>query len=94
VVKPDPDAAGEQPAASQSPWPHSRAEAEVEDVVSALHGSGVLTRERLVEVCGAAHWSDHGFKRALDNAVSTGRVRRLGDDLYEAAEAAPSLRTG
>jgi len=85
---------GEQPAASPSRWSQSRGEVEVEDVVSALRGSGVLTHARLVDVCEAAHWSDHGFKRALDNAVSTGRVRRLGDDLYEAAEAAPSLRTG
>jgi 3-phenylpropionate/trans-cinnamate dioxygenase ferredoxin reductase component len=78
--------AGEQPATSVSPWPHSREEAEVEDVVSALRGYGVLTHERLVEVCGATHWSDHGFRRALNRAVSTGRVRRLGDDLYEAIE--------
>jgi 3-phenylpropionate/trans-cinnamate dioxygenase ferredoxin reductase component len=76
------------PGASASPWPHSRAEAEVEDVVSALREYGVLTHARLVEVCGARHWSDHGFRRALDDAVSTGRVRRLGDDLYEAAEPA------
>jgi 3-phenylpropionate/trans-cinnamate dioxygenase ferredoxin reductase component len=79
--------------ASATPWPHSRAEAEVEDVVSALREYGVLTHERLVEVCDAAHWSDHGFRRALDKAVSAGLVRRLGDDLYELSEPASPLRT-
>ncbi len=88
-AKPGP---GEQPAASPSRWPHSRGEAEVEDVVSVLREYGVLTHERLVEFCGAARWSDHGFRRALDRAVSTGRVRRLGDDLYEAAEPASPRR--
>jgi hypothetical protein len=72
--------------ASASPWPHSRGEAEVEDVVRALRGYGPLTHERLAEVCGAAHWSDHGFRRALNRAVSTGRVRRLGEDFYELTE--------
>jgi hypothetical protein len=78
-----------QPAAP-SRWPHSREEAEVEEIVRALRGYRVLTRKRLAEVCGAAHWSDSGFRRALAQAVSTGRVRRLGDDLYEINE--PSLR--
>jgi hypothetical protein len=62
---------------------HSRQAAEVEDVVTALRVYGVLTRARLVEVCRAAHWSDAGFERALATAIATGRVRRLGDDLYE-----------
>jgi hypothetical protein len=69
-----------------SPWPHSRQEAEVEDIVRALRGYGVLTRARLVEVCGGAHWSDAGFRQALARALSSGRVRRLGDDLYETTE--------
>ena len=71
---------------ASSPWPHSREEAEVEDIVHALRGYGVLTRARLRETCGAAHWSDSGFKHALACAVATGRVRQLGDDLYEIAE--------
>jgi hypothetical protein len=71
---------------SSSPWPHSRQEAEIEDIVSALRRYGVLTRTRLGEACGSAQWSDAGFKRALGQAVSTGKVRRLGDDLYEIAE--------
>jgi hypothetical protein len=79
-----------QRAASPSTWPHGREDAEVERIVHALRGYRVLTRARLAEVCGAAHWSDSGFRRALAEAVSTGRVRRLGEDLYEISE--PALR--
>ena len=80
-----PDETGQHREA-RSPWPHSRQEAEVEAVVSALRGYGVLTRARLAEVCGAAHWSDAGFNRALGQALSSGRIRRLGDDLFEVSE--------
>lgn len=86
VVMTDAREGGPPPANASSPWPHSRQEAEVEDIVHALRGYRVLTRARLREVCGAAHWSDSGFNRALAYAVSTGRVRQLGDDLYEIAE--------
>jgi lipoyl-dependent peroxiredoxin len=64
---------------------HSRQEAEVEDVVRTLSGYGVLTRARLLELCAAAHWSDRGGRRAVADAVSSGRIRQLGDDLYEIA---------
>ena len=74
------------PAASSSTRPHSRQEAEAEDIVRALRGYGVLTRTRLLDVCGATHWSDAGARRALAHAVSSGRIRQLGDDLYEIAE--------
>lgn len=77
-------------ARSTSPWPHSRAEAEVDDIVRALRTHGVLTRARLMEACGAAHWSDAGGRRALARAVSSGKIKRLGDDLYAIAK--PSRR--
>jgi osmotically inducible protein OsmC len=64
---------------------HSRQDAEVEDVVRTLRAYGVLTRARLLELCGAAHWSDGGGRRAVADAVSSGRIRQLGDDLYEIA---------
>jgi osmotically inducible protein OsmC len=67
---------------------HSRQEAEVEDVVRTLRGYGVLTRARLLELCGARHWSDGGGRRAVADAVSSGRIRQLGDDLYEIADPA------
>jgi hypothetical protein len=69
---------------------HTRQEAEVEDIVRVLRGYRVLTRARLLEICGAAQWSDTGSKRALTLAVSSGRIRQLGDDLYEIAE--PPIR--
>ena len=69
-------------------WSHSRREAEVEDVVRTLRGYGVLTRARLLELCGAGHWSDGGGRRAVADAVSSGRIRQLGDDLYEIADPA------
>lgn len=78
------------PADAPSRWPHSREEAEVETIVRALREYGVLTRGRLAEAVGAVHWSDAGFRRSLAQAVSSGRVRRLGDDLYEVSD--PSLR--
>lgn len=65
---------------------HSRRDAEVEDVVRTLSRYGVLTRARLLELCGAAHWPDGGGRRAVANAVSSGRIRQLGDDLYEIAD--------
>jgi hypothetical protein len=80
------------PDVSSSARPHSRQEAEVEDIVRALRGYGVLTRARLLDVCGAAHWSDAGARRALARAVSTGRIKQLGDDLYEIGE--PRTRGG
>ena len=86
VVPPDAGEGAPPPADASSPWPHSREEAEVDDIVHALRGYRVLTRARLREACGAAHWSDSGFKHALARAVSTGRVRQLGDDLYEIAD--------
>jgi hypothetical protein len=73
------------PGGSQRPA-YSHHEAEVEDIVRALRRYGVLRRTRLIEVCGAAHWSDAGFRQALRSAVSSGRVRALDSDLYEIAD--------
>jgi lipoyl-dependent peroxiredoxin len=67
---------------------HSRQEAEVEDVVRTLRGYGVLTRARLLDLSGAGHWSFGGGRRAIADAVSSGRIRQLGDDLYEIADPA------
>jgi len=89
VVPADAGEIASLPAGSSSPWPQNRQEAEVEAIVRALRGYRVLTRARLREACGAAHWSDSGFSQALAHAVFTGRVRPLGDDLYEASE--PSI---
>jgi hypothetical protein len=66
--------------------PHTRRDAQADDIVRALRSYGVLTGPRLMEACGAAHWPDSGFAQALSHAVSGGRVKRLGADLYEIVE--------
>lgn len=71
---------------------HTRQDAEVDDIVRALRGYGVLTRARLVDVSGAAQWSDRGANRAIARAVSSGRVRRLGDELYEIVDSPSTTR--
>ena len=68
---------------SQARHAHTRRDAEVDDIVRALRTYGVLTRARLADLSGAAHWSEPGFRRALAVAVASGRVRPLGDELFE-----------
>ena len=47
---------------------------------------GVLTRDRLFTECGAGHWPVlDTFRAALDDAISTGRVRALGSELIAVA---------
>ena len=48
-----------------------------------LASYGVLTRAALRELADAEHWHVP-FDVALRRAVESGRVRRLGRDLYEA----------
>ncbi len=72
---------------SESPWPHSRRDAEVSHLVATLRTYGVLRRPQLAHLSGAAHWSEPAFAQALAVAVSSGRVKRLGDDFYEALDA-------
>ena len=43
-----------QPSRSPTPWPHSRAEAEVREVIHALRGNHVLTLAQIKELCWAA----------------------------------------
>ena len=59
----------------------------MEHLVRVLRSYRVLTHASLRKASGAAHWSDSGFRRALDTAVASGRIRRLGDELYESVEA-------
>lgn len=73
-------------AESESRWPHSRREAEVEHIVATLRSYGVLTRARLEDLCGAGRWSEPVFEQALARAVSSGRVRPLGEELYESVD--------
>jgi len=82
-------AASSHPEPSSPSWPQNRQDAQVEHVVRVLRGYRVLTEADLREASGAARWSDAGFRRALDEAVSRGRIRRLGNELYESVELRP-----
>jgi hypothetical protein len=48
-----------------------------------LETYGVLTHDGLRDLVGARCWSTP-FETVLSRAVRSGRVRRLGDDFYEA----------
>jgi hypothetical protein len=65
---------------------HTRREAEIDHIVATLRPYRVLTRARLAHLCGAVHWSQPDFRRALALAVSSGRVKALSRELYEITE--------
>lgn len=73
----------------ESPWPHSRHDAKVEDIITTLRRYGTLTRPRLADLCGAEHGSDPAFAQALALAVSGGRIRPLGNEVYETTDIEP-----
>jgi hypothetical protein len=61
-----------------------RATYEIDELVRALQDIGVLTRDNLRERSGAAAWPDHDFDEVLKEGVRQGRIKALGDDLFEA----------
>jgi hypothetical protein len=65
---------------------HDRHGVEVEEIVRALRGYGVLTSERLAEAVNADNWPEHTFKTALRSAIDGGRVAALAGGLYELTE--------
>ena len=58
-------------------------DAEIHDIERALRGYGVLTRNRLAEICCARSWREPRFDTALSSAVARGSVKKLSDELYE-----------
>lgn len=68
------------------PHPASHYEAEIAHIVRTLRSYGVLTATRLCELAGGERWTGHTFHAALTAAVRSGRVKRLGDELYELAD--------
>jgi hypothetical protein len=72
---------------SRDPWSAQ----EVDDLVRALRSFGVLTRANLSEQVGGARWPDRSFGEALRRGVHEGRIKQLGDDLFEVGEDAPDL---
>ena len=65
---------------------HSRSEAEITELTRVLRSYGVLTGYWLKELSGAQHWEAPIFESVLCDAIRTGRIRKLGDDLYELAD--------
>jgi MFS family permease len=68
--------------------PTSRAELEreVEAIGRAVDEGGPVSREELARVVGARAWGPGRFRRAVDEAVAVGRVRRAGRGRLEPPE--------
>ncbi len=59
---------------------------EVEAIGRAVDEGGPISREELSQAVGARRWGPGRFRRALGEAVASGRVRRTGRGRYEAPE--------
>jgi MFS family permease len=59
---------------------------EVEAIGRAVDEGGPISRDELYRVAGGRRWGPGRFRRALDEAVATGRIRRAGRGRYEAPE--------
>jgi hypothetical protein len=59
---------------------------EVEAIGRAVDEGGPITREELFRVAGARRWGPGRFRRALDEAVASGRIRRTGRGRFEPPE--------
>jgi len=75
-----------QPALAPTPWPHSRAEAEMQEIIHALSGNHVLTLAQIKEKCWGSHWPESDFTTTLHHAIAAGEIKQLGKDLYEIPE--------
>jgi hypothetical protein len=58
----------------------------MKDLTRVLRSYGVLTGERLREFSGGRHWEGPIFESVLCEAIRRGRIRKLGEDLYELDE--------
>jgi hypothetical protein len=59
---------------------------EVEAIGRAVDEGGQVTREELFRTVGGRRWGPGRFRRALDEAVAAGRIRRTSRGRYEAPE--------
>jgi MFS family permease len=59
---------------------------EVEALGRAVDEGGQISRDELYRTAGARRWGPGRFRRALDEAVATGRIRRTGRGRFEAPE--------
>ncbi len=75
-----------QPPRAPTPWPHSRAEAEMQEIIRTLGGNHVLTLAQIKEQCWGSHWPDSDFTTTLHRAIAAGEIKPLGEDRYEIPE--------
>ena len=59
---------------------------EVEAIGRAVDEGGPVSRDELYRAVHARRWGPGRFRRALDEAVASGRIRRSGRDRFEAPE--------
>jgi MFS family permease len=59
---------------------------EVEAIGRAVDEGGPISRDELYRAAGGRRWGPGRFRRALDEAVASGRIRRTGRGRYEAPE--------
>jgi MFS family permease len=61
-------------------------EHEVEAIGRAVDEGGPITRDELFRTVGARRWGPGRFRRALEEALADGRIRRAGRGRFEAPE--------
>ena len=59
---------------------------EVEAIGRAVDEGGPVSRDELFHTTGARRWGPGRFRRALDEAVAAGRIRRTGRRRFEPPE--------
>jgi MFS family permease len=59
---------------------------EVEAIGRAVDEGGPISRDELARMVGGRRWGPGRFRRALEEAVAAGRIRRSGRGRYEAPE--------
>jgi MFS family permease len=72
--------------AVRRPAPLTALQREVEQIGRAVDEGGPVSRDELERIVGARRWGPGRFRRALDEAVATGRIRRAGRRTYEPPE--------
>jgi len=70
------------------PTPVVELQHEVEAIGRVVDEGGPISREELFRTVGGRRWGPGRFRRALGEAVASGRIRRAGRDRFEAPEPA------
>ena len=78
------------PRASTAGTPGGNVKREIDQLVRALRSEGPQGKAELETLVGARFWEQGKFSRALDRAVSRGRIKQLPDGRLEATAKARS----